>query len=602
MNFQGDPVRGATVRVTPFLAAESRALLSDSQGRFHTEYHLNVDMVHELSVMVTVKKTGFQTAHARLDDVHSGNTKELHLILREIDEDPELLSTADLISGLAPKLKQLGPADGLSAKSEKDYARGVADFLGQHHYETSVPLLAKVVQRDPSCSRCRTMLGLAEFGWGDWDGANNTLAEGVKAAQSDTRLARPELYVAYGTWEIWHHDIDKAEYFFQEALKLAPQDALVLQELGRAEVLMQEFDAAADNLKAALAAGGGPEARLLYVEALLGSGHPSEGTAEMNRYLDGRDVKGMPLRVRQVWSSVKNREKVENTYSRNKGAKGPAHADFLQHPPKDLIQGLEPVADQQQLTSILDGAGAKIKEMIKDFPNTSSLEEIHQEKLGHKGAVSDQQSQKFRYLCVVPAQAWGPGFDEYRADFSGNEALPKGLAEGFMLTKGFASSELIFHPSYRSESNFHYWGRQKLNGRNTFVVAFAQIPGKAHLSGNFRRGTTSITTYSQGLAWIDMSSYRILRLHTDLLAPLPDIKLDREAMNIDFNEVRFKHVRDPLWLPQEVTVNLKWNGKELRNTHDYSDFKVFNVEASEKVGKPKESARSSKGAPVSELR
>ena len=82
---------------------------------------------------------------------------------------------------------------------------------------------------------------------------------------------------------------------------------------------------------------------------------------------------------------------------------------------------------------------------------------------------------------MVPRQAWGPGFLEYRADLSGNEASVQGLTEGFMLTKGFTSAAFIFHPTYRSESNFRYLGREKVNNRNTFVVAFAQIPWESAL-------------------------------------------------------------------------------------------------------------------------
>jgi tetratricopeptide (TPR) repeat protein len=599
--FQGDPIRGAAVTVTPLVGAETRTLATDAQGKFRYEYTMNVGLVPEFSVVFTVKKKGFQTAHAYITYTHPRESWEVPLTLREDVEDPELLPTADLISGLAPKLKRLSPADGLSTKSEKDYVRGVADFLDRHHIDAAVPLLTKVLERDASCTACRTMLGLAQLEWRDWDGANHTLVEGIRAVQADPKLARPELFAAYGTWESWHHDLDKAEYFFQEALKLAPQDPLALQELGRTQVSMQEYDAAAENLRDALAAGAGPEARLLYVEALLGEGHPNEAANEMNQYLGGRDVKTMPVLVRQVWANVQNRERVETTYFKAKGQKGQAHLDFLQRPPADLIQGLVPAKDQEQLISILDGVGANISEMIKNFPNTSSLEMIHQEKIGHKGDISDEQNQKFRYLCIVPSQAWGPGFTEYRADLSGSEALPKGLAEGFMLTKGFASTELTFHPNYRSENNFRYLGQQKVNGRNTYVVAFAQIPGKAHLTGSFRSGQTSVTTFSQGLAWIDTANYQIIRLHTDLLTPLPDLKLDREAMNIEFNEVHFKHQKEALWLPQEVSVTLNWNGKELRNTHDYSDFRIFKVDATEKIGKPKESAQSSKGTPVSAL-
>ncbi len=170
-----------------------------------------------------------------------------------------------------------------------------------------------------------------------------------------------------------------------------------------------------------------------------------------------------------------------------------------------------------------------------------------------------------------------------------------------MLTKGFASAEFIFHPIYRSESTFRYLGRQNVNRRNTFVVAFAQIPAKAHLTGNFLKGPTVVTTLSQGLAWIDTDTYRIIRLHTDLLVPLPELHLEKETLDIDFNEVHFKQLKEALWLPEDVTVTLDWNGKLLRNRHEYADFKIFNVDASEKVGKPKDSEESSTAPPESTI-
>jgi hypothetical protein len=165
-----------------------------------------------------------------------------------------------------------------------------------------------------------------------------------------------------------------------------------------------------------------------------------------------------------------------------------------------------------------------------------------------------------------------------------------------MLTKGFAATTLIFHPTYRSESTFRYLGRQDVNGRHAFVVAFAQTPAKAHIVGAFRQGQARLTTFSQGLAWVDSGTYQIIRLHTDLLMPLPELRLEREALNVEFSEVHFKHLQEGLWLPEQVTVTIDWNGKGLRNTHAYSDFKLFNVDASERIGKPQGSAGFSVGA------
>jgi hypothetical protein len=96
------------------------------------------------------------------------------------------------------------------------------------------------------------------------------------------------------------------------------------------------------------------------------------------------------------------------------------------------------------------------------------------------------------------------------------------------------------------------------------------------------------------LAWIDPDTYRIIRIHSDLLAPLPELRLESETLSIDFNEVHFTSVKAALWLPEDVTVTLDWNGKLLRNRHEYSDFKIFNVDASEKIGKLKSSRHAPK--------
>ena len=70
-------------------------------------------------------------------------------------------------------------------------------------------------------------------------------------------------------------------------------------------------------------------------------------------------------------------------------------------------------------------------------------------------------------------------------------------------------------------------------------------------------------------------------------------RLEKEARRVDFSEVYFTRIKEAFWLPKEVTVTLGWNGRELRNRHEYSDFKVFSVDASERIGKPNVSKESS---------
>lgn len=102
------------------------------------------------------------------------------------------------------------------------------------------------------------------------------------------------------------------------------------------------------------------------------------------------------------------------------------------------------------------------------------------------------------------------------------------------------------------------------------------------MHGAFKFRDLALPTFTQGLAWIDSETYEIVRLRTDLLAPLAEVKLERQTTEIAFAKVEFKSLGREFELPQQVTVNVDWNGKHLQNEHRYSDFRLFNVEAVEK--------------------
>jgi len=582
---QGAPVLGARVVVEPAVAGEFRTVKTDVQGQFVTDYWLNGEQVKEFTAEVVVVKQGFLKAQTLVDLTPSDKPQVFPIILRGPREDARLLSQAALVSALAPRLKDLKASDGLSAPSQKDYARGVAELLEGRRPERAVPLLTRVVRRDTSCLGCRTMLGLAKLAAGDWGGAQLNFGEAANALHADAAHARPEPLVAYGVMESWRYDFKNAAAFFLEALQFTPQDPLALQELGRSQVLLANWGPAIAYLQKALEAGAGPDARLLCVEAQAHGGNPEEADQEMARYLDGRNVKAMPARVREVWAEVGDRKKAEAERVRS-GIEVNQRIDYLHRTTPELA-GLVPATDQAGLDPILAALARNVAEFFQNFPNTSSLERVHEEKMTQKGKVTGSHDEKFRYLCFTPPEAFGPGFSEFRMSMGSNQATPGGPQEGYMLTSGFASHSLLFHPAYLAQSTFRYLGRQKVNGRDAFVIAFAQQPAKARSTGEFKSGNVSVPVFSQGLVWVDAENYQIVRLLTDLLQPLPKVRLIKETTQVDYGQVHFNKVAQAFWLPREVTVTVDWNGRLLRNVHQYSDFKVFSVDTTEKVGKPK---------------
>jgi hypothetical protein len=197
--------------------------------------------------------------------------------------------------------------------------------------------------------------------------------------------------------------------------------------------------------------------------------------------------------------------------------------------------------------------------------------------------VKDALDQKFQYLLLARPEKWGLGLEEFRTNNRGERTAPTGLSSGLMLSAGFASASLLFHPAYQSGASFQYLGKQLLDGRPCHVVAFAQDPGKAQMYERFNADKDSVLVLFQGLAWVDAENYRIVRLRTDLLQPQPQIRLRRQTTEIKYAPVEFKQVAAAMWLPSEVAVTVEWKGRTFRNLHKYSDFKVFNTEFKEKV-------------------
>jgi hypothetical protein len=257
---------------------------------------------------------------------------------------------------------------------------------------------------------------------------------------------------------------------------------------------------------------------------------------------------------------------------------------LLDYPLPDLLkavpelQGLEPAGNHDELAFILDKAGKVTEDLLDRLPNLISREDATQEKLRDQRSVKDQRRHEFDYLILVHRQDANIAVDEYRAGPDQTPREAQDLAEGYMLTRGFASLWLHFHPSNQSAARFRYLGQQTDGGLRCYIVAFAQRPGWATFTGKVIYEGRSIRLLYQGIAWIEEASFRIVRLRMDLLAPRTDIGLERQTTELHFSETRLPQTVAPLWLPQKVVVTTEMNKRIYRNVHRYSGYRLFKVE------------------------
>jgi tetratricopeptide (TPR) repeat protein len=476
-----------------------------------------------------------------------------------------------LVSMLAPRLRQDADC------RQKDFVKGYEKLIDRHDAVHAVPLLARAVRGAPSCLECRLLLTLASFEAGGWTGGSRQLAEAGKLNDAAT-LKRPEPALIAGVLEAWRGETSIAAGFFQNALTIDPHYALAFQEMGRVLILQKNWAAADQYLEGAIHAGAGDEARLLRVHALLEGGNNVEAGREMDQYLAQRNVNKLSPEARTLYLRVQERRASEHH------AKA---ASVLTEPPKDLIKampelkGLRVASSQDELQGVLKNVGEGVESFFQSLPDTASVEQVHEELLGKNGKVASSLDQNFLYLLLTRPNELGVGIEENRATLQGTSTELGGLDKGLMLTEGFASVSLFFHPDYQKGAGFRYLGRQSLEGQDLYVVAFAQKPGVARSTERFRTNGGSTLIFVQGVAWIDPTNFQIVRLRTDLLAPYSEIRLQRQTTEIQFQEVPFKGVGKAFWLPQQVSVTVDWKGRIYRNQHRYLDYRLFKVETKE---------------------
>jgi Flp pilus assembly protein TadD len=576
----GEPVPGASVQIDRGVGKDSvKTLDTNAKGEFRTAFLLEPNSSRKLSLKITATKEDYLDAEETADFDSPGKPARVDLVLREGSEDPYQLSLAALTRNLAPRLRLL-PATLGSGAGSKDSGLNVQQLLDGGDPARAVALLQSAVQREPACIQCHVLLGLALLERGSWSGAARGLTQaGLLDASGKARVLEP--YLALGVLETWRGHPRRAAVFFLQALDVDPGNPLALQELGRVFVLERNTKVADEYLKRAIKAGASPEAHLLRARALVEGGTPEEAKAEMDAYLGGRKVKDLPMPLRGEWAQLEARLELES-----KG-KTPSVADKpLEQLVREIpeLEGLQPAPSQEELPALLRRAGERVKEFFENFPDTASTEEVTQERLRADGKIRSSQRQKFQYLLLSNPDKENLSLEEYRTDPHGERVGLFALGEGFMVTSGFASHSLHFHPAYQPGSLFRHLGHQMVGGRNTYVIAFAQRPETAMTFEAFRVNRVETTVLVQGVVWVDSVNNQIIRMHTDVLRNSNElIRLQRQTTDVRFGEVYLPGRASRLWLPHEVAVMVEWNGKTFRNLHRYSDFREFHVLARQKV-------------------
>ncbi len=238
------------------------------------------------------------------------------------------------------------------------------------------------------------------------------------------------------------------------------------------------------------------------------------------------------------------------------------------------------------LPTVLHGAGQRAEQLLNTLQKFNASERVEHYKLNAAGVPGPADVRSFDYIVSVSHDAQG-GFQmqEYRnGGIVHSQQFPSGIR-----TANLSEHGLIFHPLLAPGFHFTCEGLGEWKGHPTWLVQFEEKKNDLNPFRSYVINGFSYPLQLTGRAWIDASTYQVLRLESDLLKPVEKIHLTREHIAIEFASVKFRTGNQQLWLPQTAELYVEWNGHRFYRRHSFSNFKVFSTDSTEEVHGPKES-------------
>ena len=150
------------------------------------------------------------------------------------------------------------------------------------------------------------------------------------------------------------------------------------------------------------------------------------------------------------------------------------------------------------------------------------------------------------------------------------------------VTEGLPSIGLVFHAAHTPNFQFTCEGLGHWRGQPAWQVRFEQRPDRPAQIHDWSEKGQSYPVILRGRAWISTGAYHLLRVETDLVKPIPEVRLELHHMTIEYAAVKSSNGKE-LWLPSYAEVYSRFRSRFFRQQHDFGDFVLFSVDANEKI-------------------
>jgi hypothetical protein len=147
---------------------------------------------------------------------------------------------------------------------------------------------------------------------------------------------------------------------------------------------------------------------------------------------------------------------------------------------------------------------------------------------------------------------------------------------------------MIFHPNYAPNFDMDCEGLTQSNGVPAWQIHFRQRSDRPNTLRSYQQGAqgSSYPVAMKGRAWLAADTFQLLRLETDLLAPMPTVQLFSDHTVVEYSAVRFRDSPTELWLPRSAEVFFHWKNLRVHRRHVFDNYLLFSTDATQKITVP----------------
>lgn len=235
-----------------------------------------------------------------------------------------------------------------------------------------------------------------------------------------------------------------------------------------------------------------------------------------------------------------------------------------------------PNATPINLDDLLSRTSTRVTKLVDQFSNVQCIEQVEQEKLRADGKVERKEESTFNYLILLWDDAGDLRLQESRIPV--HEAKADKRNTPMLLSNGFATLFLVFHPAYIGSFRFADAGAETMNGRMLEKISFEHVSGMRSPAALALRGREYPLELS-GTAWIDSTTGDIVKIEAGIGETLTDVGLKALSSAIEFIPQKFG--TQNYWLPSLASVDVETPRQHWHNTHRFTDYKAFSVSSEE---------------------